>query len=78
VAPRRTGRGDSPVPLFAWEELVLIFSVDVTELPGALCTTGGVSEQIGAPAPLGATEQLSETGPLKPAREVMVTVAVAD
>jgi len=55
-----------------------MLSVDVTEVPAEVCTAAGVSEQIGAPAPLGATEQLSETGPLNPAREVMVTVPVAD
>ena len=52
--------------------------VDVTVPSAELCTVAGAREHAGVPAVLGATEQLSETDPLKPATEVIVTVAVAD
>jgi hypothetical protein len=55
-----------------------MFRVEAAEESAVLCTVAGLREQAGAPVGLGETEQLRETAPLKPAIEVMVTVALAD
>jgi hypothetical protein len=58
--------------------VVFMVNVEVAEPLPASTKEAGLSEHVGVDDSAGATEQASETAPLNPSSEPMVTVALAD